>query len=152
MRISPIAIVLIFFACTKPSEQSGVYMPEGMDRREKTRYEQYLVQGKRLYIQHCQNCHQKDGGGLGTLYPPLANSDYLKKNHSDLSCVIKYGLEGEIIVNGESFNMKMEGLRNLKDLEIAEILTYVSNSWGNQHGMISVQEVQGQLKDCVSTD
>ncbi len=112
------------------------------------RYQQYLLQGKKLYLTHCSNCHQNEGQGLVALYPPLAKSDYLMENIPRAACIIRNGLQGEIEVNGVGFNMKMEGHPELKPLEIAEILTYISNSWGNEYGFVQVLDVQQHLRNC----
>jgi cytochrome c551 len=143
-------IVIIGLLGCSGSENNGVFMPENMDRREKIRYQQYLVQGKQLYQLHCSNCHQQDGKGLARLYPPLAKSDYLLEDPSRAACIIKNGMEGMIKVNGTTFESLMPGVNHLSNLEIAEILTYVNNSWGNQQGMISVQEVNKYLLQCES--
>src|SRR5215831_13174759 len=55
------------------------------------KFQQYYVQGQMLYEKNCSNCHQKNGKGLGLLFPPLASSDYLKKNFNASLCLMKYG-------------------------------------------------------------
>ena len=67
------------------------------------KFQQYFVQGQVLYEKHCSNCHQKNGQGLGRLYPPLALSDFLKNNVDKSMCIMKYGIQGEITVNGQSY-------------------------------------------------
>src|SRR5258708_23761652 len=78
-----------------------------------TRYRQYFAQGQVLYEKNCSNCHQKNGKGLGLVYPPLAASDYLEKNFKTSLCFMKYGATGEIIVNGKNFNKPMPGVPSL---------------------------------------
>ncbi len=112
------------------------------------RFRQYFVQGQQLYEQHCSNCHQPDGKGFAQLYPPLAQSDYMLADISRTACLIKYGMEGEITVNGKKYNQPMPANTQLTNIEVAEIATYISNAWGNQHGLISVKEVDTQLKQC----
>lgn len=102
---------------------------------------QYYSNGRRLYKTICQNCHMENGEGLGRLIPPLAKSDYLKNHRTDLARIIKYGLHGPIIVNGTEFNQPMPANPKLTDIEIAEILTYVGNTWGNQLGSFTTEEV-----------
>ena len=117
------------------------------------RFRQYYVQGQQLYEQHCSNCHQADGQGFAKLYPPLAQSDYMLADMGHTVCLIKYGMEGEIIVNEKKYNQPMPANTQLTNIEIAEIATYISNAWGNQHGLISVKEVNTLLKQCAaSTD
>ena len=114
------------------------------------KFDQYYVQGEQLYIKNCSNCHQKEGTGLGLLYPPLKNSDYLVNNRNEVICLIKNGKSGELIVNGKSFNMVMPPMPSLTDLEIAEITTYIYNEWGNNQGLIDVNEVSAILAKCDS--
>ena len=113
-----------------------------------TRLQQYYVQGMALYEKNCSNCHQKNGKGLGLVYPPLAESDYLENHLNASLCLMKYGTSGEIIVNGKSFNKPMPGVASLTELEIAEIATYLNNAWGKQNGMVEISQVVTALKDC----
>ena len=113
-----------------------------------TKYQQYYAQGQVLYEKNCSNCHQKNGKGLGLLYPPLAESDYFEKNINASLCLMKYGTKGEIIVNGKEFNKPMPGVPSLTELEIAEIATYISNSWGRQNGMVEISQVTSALNEC----
>jgi len=102
-----------------------------------------------LYRQHCANCHQVDGTGLARLIPPLKGSDYLEKlDPAELACQIRYGLEKEIEVNGIKFNEKMPGIPKLTPLEIAEIITYVNNTWGDQPGLYDVKSTERALNAC----
>lgn len=112
------------------------------------KFKQYYVQGEVLYIKHCSNCHQADGTGLGRVYPPLKQSDYLQKNFEDVICLMKYGKEGEIVVNGVSYVQAMPGVMSLTDIEIAEIATYIYNSWGHQKKDITVQQVSSIIRSC----
>ncbi|MBI3483144.1 MAG: cytochrome c [Bacteroidetes bacterium] len=112
------------------------------------KFQQYYAQGQVLYEKHCSNCHQKTGQGLGRVYPPLASSDYLDANFEKLLCLMKYGVQGEIVVNGKSFNKPMPAIPSLTELEIAEITTYIGNSWGSQQGLIDVTKASKILGSC----
>ncbi len=112
------------------------------------KFQQYYVQGEQLYIKNCSNCHQKDGKGLGLLYPPLDQSDYVDKNLHEVLCLMRHGKEGQLIVNGKKFNKPMRGIPSLTDLEIAEIATYIYNTWDRQHGIIDVKETASVLNSC----
>lgn len=122
----------------------------GCERAKKTaKRNQYIVQGMQLYRQHCANCHQVDGTGLARLIPPLKDSDYLKEmGPGVLACQIKYGLEGEIVVNGITFNQAMPGIPDLTPLEIAEIVTYVKNTWGGENELFDVKQTERALEEC----
>jgi cytochrome c551 len=112
------------------------------------KFQQYFVQGEQLYLTHCSNCHQKDGKGLGLLYPPVDESDFMEKNFEATLCLMKYGLEGELVVNGKAFNQPMPGVRSLTDLEIAEIATYIYNSGNHKRGLITVTDVGKIMNGC----
>jgi cytochrome c551 len=113
-----------------------------------SKFTQYYNQGEQLYSQHCSNCHQKDGQGLGRLYPPLNKSDYMENNFNDVLCLIRNGKNGELIVNGVTFNQPMPGIPSLTDLEIAEIATYIYNTWDKKKGIIEVKKVSTILESC----
>jgi len=112
------------------------------------RFRQYMINGQRLYNQHCLNCHGLNGEGLEQLIPPLAKSDYLMADIDRAICQVRFGRVGEIIVNGRTFNQPMPENKKLRALEIAEIITYVTNSWGNQSGFISVKDAEKSLNGC----
>ncbi len=63
---------------------------------------------------------------------------------------MKYGLRGEIQVNGISFNQPMPGVSSLTELELAEISTYIYNSWGHERGLVKVMEMATLLDSCAS--
>ena len=109
-------------------------------------------QGKKLYEDNCQNCHQEDGKALEGLIPPLAGSDYLQKNKMNVPCIIQYGMEGEVIVNGKSYNHPMPGITILTPIQIANIVNYISNEWGNDYGYISYEDVVKALENCDQPD
>ncbi|WP_053404146.1 cytochrome c [Persicobacter sp. CCB-QB2] len=96
---------------------------------ETTKTKQYMVRGQQLYQTYCANCHQQDGSGLGKLYPPLKDSQHLSDKETVI-CTIKNGMEGEIVVNGQTYDQPMPGIPELKNLDIAEIATFVRITWG----------------------
>jgi cytochrome c551 len=113
------------------------------------RFQQYYVEGEVLYKQHCANCHQSDGSGLGRVYPPISKSDFMDENLSDVICLIKNGRQGEILVNGVMYNQPMAGIPSLTDLEVAEITTYIYNTWSHQLGLVDVTMATSVLKGCM---
>lgn len=108
---------------------------------------QYAVNGQKLYRAHCQNCHGGKGEGLGKLYPPLTDQKYLSENRNKLASIIKYGLSGEIVVNGEKYNQAMPANPTLTDLDIAYILTYVTTHFGDSDSTFTQEEVAQGLID-----
>ncbi len=134
-----ICFVLSVMACSQNKDAKG-------DLSLKS--QQYFVQGEKLYVTHCSNCHQKNGTGLGLLFPPVNKSDFMDQNFEKVICLMKNGIEGEIIVNGKQFNKAMPGIPSLTDLEITEITTYIYNKWGNRRDSISLQQVSTILREC----
>lgn len=111
-------------------------------------YKRYYINGKGLYEKHCQGCHGSKGEGLGTLYPPLTDSIYLMQNKSKLACIIKYGQSGQITVNNTDFDGQMPGNKSLADIDIAQIIVYVTNSFGNSQHFYDAAEVTSDLAIC----
>ena len=98
--------------------------------------------GQAVYTKVCQQCHQATGQGIPTLYPPLAGSDWLKKDPEVLARIVLHGLQGPIKVNGQDYNQAMTPQGTiLSDEEIASALTYVRSSWGNAEAAITAEQV-----------
>ena len=134
-----LAFCLVLSACnSKPSPQRS------------TKFEQYTIQGEQLYLRHCSNCHQKNGRGLGLLYPPLDTSDYMQNHMEEVLCLMRLGKSGQLVVNGKTFNQPMPGIPTLSDLEIAEIATYIYNSWSHDKGIVDVKTASQILSSCDS--
>jgi cytochrome c551 len=138
---SPFALSFLFCAASFP-------LLPGCGKNSSPKFTQYYVQGEKLYVEHCSNCHQADGTGLGRVYPPLHISDYMENNFSDVICLIRHGKSGALIVNGQQFNQPMQGLAKLSDLEIAEIATYIYNTWTHERGIVEVKDAEEILKEC----
>ena len=92
-----------------------------------------IKKGKSLYEDFCIRCHMPNGKGQKGIIPPLAKSDFLFKHMEESIKALKYGgIDGEIIVNGIKYNSRMEKM-GLYDDEIADIMNYTLNSWGNKY-------------------
>jgi mono/diheme cytochrome c family protein len=94
-----------------------------------------MARGKRVF-NNCVACHQTTGAGVPGVYPPLAGSDWVGKSPEVLVRIVLNGLSGEIVVNGVTYNNAMTAFSNLSDKDIASVLTYVRNSWGNQYDAV----------------
>ncbi|MCH8134784.1 MAG: nitrite reductase, copper-containing [Proteobacteria bacterium] len=103
--------------------------------------EQRIAAGRVLYNGTCSVCHQQNGEGLASVFPPLANSDYLMADPHRAIEIVLNGLSGPVTVNGDEFNSVMPPMSQLNDDEVANILTFVLNSWGNEDGEISPGDV-----------
>ncbi len=100
-----------------------------------------MEKGAQLYRAKCMNCHMKTGGGIEKFYPPLANSDYLKKHTEDAIKMVKYGSNKPIKVNGVKYNSLMPA-SGLTDKELVAVFNYILNSWGNDYGEVSLEQVE----------
>jgi nitrite reductase (NO-forming) len=103
--------------------------------------EQRVAAGAVLYNGTCSVCHQQNGVGLAGVFPPLANSDYLMADTERAIAVVLNGLTGAVVVNGNTFNSVMPPMSQLNDDEIANILTFALNSWGNDGDTVSADAV-----------
>lgn len=105
-------------------------------------------QGEWLYLNKCGNCHMEEGLGLKQLIPPVAGADWVKDNQDKLACIIRYGMEGPVTVNGEEYNQIMPGVPELTDTEVTNIINYINHSWGNDYGYRKFKEVRQALEGC----
>ncbi len=101
--------------------------------------------GRRLYTANCATCHQTSGAGVPGQYPPLAGSDQVNGPHNRLIRVLLNGLNGPIVVKGNTYNGNMASWKDqLTDEQIAYILTYIRQEWGNQSGAITKEAVAAE--------
>jgi len=97
-------------------------------------------------MQTCFACHQAEGQGIPNAFPPLAKSDYLNADVDRAISAVINGLTGEITVNGKKYNSVMTR-QMLSSEEVADVLTYVYNSWGNNKTVVTkemVDKVKGK--------
>ncbi|CAN1507651.1 Cu_nitrite_red, nitrite reductase, copper-containing [Flavobacteriaceae bacterium] len=135
--------------------EEGIYLPEGgtiqtMPKAKEAAKSkvaltlpQQIAAGKAIYGTTCFACHQSEGQGIPSAFPPLAKSDYLNANPKRAIDVVLKGLSGEVTVNGKKINSVMPS-QNLTDDEIANVLTYVYSSWGNNKTIITPAMVKAQ--------
>ncbi len=98
--------------------------------------------GRNLFGMHCAACHQAEGQGISGAFPPLAASDYLATDGIDMVIqTVVNGLSGPVTVNGVEYNSVMPPLPYLGDAEVADIATFVMNSWGNPGGEATPAQV-----------
>jgi nitrite reductase (NO-forming) len=104
--------------------------------------EDQIAAGRQLFTGTCSVCHQAEGTGLPGVFPPLAKSDLIAADPKRPIDILLHGLTGKVTVNGQEYNSVMPPMTQLTDDEIANIITYVLNSWGNPGGRVTVDEVQ----------
>lgn len=103
-----------------------------------------MINGKKVYDLYCQACHQADGNGVPRLNPPLAGTIYVTGSKTRLIDIVLKGLSDPLEINGEEYNNPMAAHDFLTDQQIADVLTYVRNSFGNKAGLVTAVEVKKQ--------
>jgi nitrite reductase (NO-forming) len=98
--------------------------------------------GRELFVGTCSVCHQANGAGLPGVFPPLAKSDFLAADPKRAIGVVLQGLTGKVTVNGSEYDSVMPAMNQLNDDGIANILTYVLNTWGNPGRQIFADDVK----------
>jgi nitrite reductase (NO-forming) len=114
--------------------------------------EDQVKAGQALFAGTCSTCHQPNGEGMEGVFPPLAKSSVIAANPKRIIEIMLHGLNGPITVNGKDYNSTMPAMAQLTDDEVANIGTYVLNSWGNPGGRISKDEVTERRKAPPSAD
>jgi len=92
-----------------------------------------IKRGLEVYTNNCQSCHLEKGEGVEGTYPPLAKSDYLMKDPKQALSIIIKGQDTPITVNGKSYESYMPAQDYLTDEQIADVVNYISNTWGNTY-------------------
>lgn len=99
-----------------------------------------FADGQSTYKSLCSSCHQASGGGIDSLYPPLAGSDWVSKDKDILIKIVLHGLKGEIVVSGVTYSlMEMSPQGRLSDKEVADVLNFVRNSWENKSSEVILE-------------
>jgi mono/diheme cytochrome c family protein len=114
---------------------------------ESIEFKRYYSAGAEVYQTHCQNCHGTNGEGLSALIPALNDSVYLKNNKSSLACYLKFGLKGNIQIHGKDYSENMPA-SDLAPMDIARVMTYINNSFGNKLGLTTLDQVETNLNSC----
>ncbi|MBP6864680.1 MAG: nitrite reductase, copper-containing [Candidatus Didemnitutus sp.] len=105
--------------------------------------EAQMERGKQVYMGLCFACHLPDGKGLPAVFPPLAQSDYMLADRNRATRIVLKGLTGPVTVNGATYNSAMPPQEAaLSDQQVADVLTYVFNSWGNQGDAFTADQVK----------
>lgn len=119
-------------------------LPQGKQVKE-TPLQQSVARGKEVYRSDCQHCHGENGEGIEGVFPPLAKADYLKDPRKSIQSIVK-GLKGPLTVNGKAYDSEMEPLSQLNDQQIADVMNFIYNNWGNKGRFVQPEEVKGLRK------
>jgi len=102
------------------------------------------VDGKQLYGAKCAACHQASGAGVAGVFPPLAGAEWVLGDEKVLASILLHGVNGEIVVKGNTYKGVMPAFGTLADDEIAAVLTYIRSDWGNSAKPVSAATVTAQ--------
>lgn len=128
--------VVIFFSCKQKNKIEYREIALNDPKMESVK------RGKKIYENNCLQCHLPDGKGTPNDIPPLAGSNWLVEKKIASIHAIKFGLKGKIVVNGENYKGFMPK-QSLKPNEVADVMNYILNSWGNySEKLVTVEEVE----------
>lgn len=105
-----------------------------------------IIRGEKVYAANCQSCHMSEGEGLTGTFPPLAKSDYLLKDQKRTIQTVLHGVSGEITVNGQMYNMDMPAQDYLSDQDVADVVNFIQNNWGNKAKAVTPVQVKAERK------
>lgn len=143
--IKVLCVALIIYSCNSEKKKTTETSKVTKQKKVKTPLEKSMQNGRLVYNDFCITCHLASGKGVANVFPPLANSDYLKNNQEASIKGIKYGQNGEIVVNGKTYNGAMAAL-GLDDNEVADVMNYINNSWGNNYGKLITEEEVAKIE------
>jgi mono/diheme cytochrome c family protein len=101
-----------------------------------------IANGKNIYTQNCATCHQVDGGGIGNMNPPLIKTTYVLGDKTKLIKIVLNGFSENVEIDGQTYQNNMASHDFLKDQEIADVLTYVRNSFTNKASAVTASQVK----------
>lgn len=99
------------------------------------------VDGSVVYAGNCAACHQANGMGVAGVFPPLVDSAWVLENDTRLVQILLHGIQGELEVNGVTYNGVMPAFPQLTDAELAAVLTHLRESWGNNGSPITAEQI-----------
>lgn len=105
-------------------------------------------QGHSVYVKHCQSCHLENGEGLGALFPPVANADFVVENSDQLACIISKGMSGKIVVNGVEYEGEMPGNTKLTEVELTNLIHYILVDLNQKENPYVIKDIRAMLSDC----
>jgi mono/diheme cytochrome c family protein len=99
--------------------------------------------GAVVYLANCSSCHQTNGQGVQGAFPPLAGNPTVTGTPVAVIAIVKNGLDGRLVVNGQAYSGIMPRWNGvLSDEQIASVITYIRSSWKNRASPVSVSDVQ----------
>lgn len=146
-KILLLALLLsAFSSCQNSKEKKEAKVQLEDIESNQSDFQKSKERGGLVYTDFCMQCHLANGKGVPGNFPPLSLSNWLKDKRTESIGAVKYGQKGEIEVNGVAYDGVMVPM-GLSDQEVADVMNYVMNSWGNtQNGMVTEDEVRAVEK------
>ncbi len=138
--ILSLALVTVVTTVAAKTKDDAVHAAEVASANAATKSER-ISNGEKLFMANCAACHQASGKGLPGAFPPLAASDYIADDPMKAVHAVLNGLAGPITVNGVKYNAQMPPLSYMSDSDVADVVTFVINSFGNKGGDINAAQV-----------
>ena len=135
-----VSLVFTVSGISAKTQDDVVHAAEVASANAPTKTER-ISNGEKLFTTNCAACHQANGKGLSGAFPPLAESDYFAKDPMKAVAAVLNGLSGPVTVNGTQYNAVMPNLAYMSDSDVADVVTYVVNSFGNKGGEINAAQV-----------
>lgn len=139
-----LGIVVLFASCQNSGEYASLNNNTLSIAQQKDQPKP--DEGKKVYLQYCMACHQKDGSGVPGMYPPLKKSNWVTGDKKKIINIVINGLEGEIEVNGDVYSQTMPKQSNLTNKQVAQVLSYLRKNFGNQADSVKVRDVNAVRK------
>lgn len=102
------------------------------------------IDGKQVYAGKCVACHQATGLGVAGVFPPLAASEWVTGDEVVLTHILLHGVNGEMVVKGNTYNGAMPAWKSMSDGELAAVITYIRGEWGNKAAPVLEATVKAQ--------
>ena len=128
LSIVGMLLMVVVYLFAQTSQQGG--LKASIDR------------GKKVYDTYCLSCHQSDGSGVPKMNPPLIKTDWVTGNKQRLITILLKGMNERIEIDGEEYENVMASHAFLKDEQIADVLTYIRNSFCNKASLVTAAEVK----------
>jgi mono/diheme cytochrome c family protein len=128
-----VCLALVIAGCTSKSKEPDQDIDPALVKE--------LHAGEAVYLQYCIACHMDDGSGAPPLNPPLIRTSFVLGDKNALIGIVINGMKN-IPVGGKNYNNVMPSFNYLEDEEIASVLTFIRNSFGNKADMITIEDVK----------
>lgn len=142
------SILVLSVACNNSGNSPKKAINQEADRPVETpqavsgAVDDIMKRGEAVYTDVCLVCHQADGSGVPLMFPPIKGSEIITGNHEKLIKIILDGMKGPVEIKGDKYDGEMPPQRdNLNDQQIADLLTYVRNSFDNKGDTIKAADV-----------